>query len=165
MLGSFELLVFEIELVPLVLRIEIVCVDNMIAGPRCRFKDLVGLTVVGLEEALEVEVGVLLLLLSALGRGGATLSGANNRSEHHLVPDGRLRADIVVIVAVTAVRLFVSLPDARQTPFDVKLLAVICCLELNLGLFLGRTHSRARYDRSIRPIRAALNALSRRVKV
>ena len=41
---------------PLIARVEVVCVDDVIAGSGLRFKNLVGLIVVSLEELLKVEV-------------------------------------------------------------------------------------------------------------
>lgn len=61
-LRTLQLLILQVELVPLVLWIEVVSVDNVLIGPCRRFKYLVRLTIVGLQEALEVEVGELLLL-------------------------------------------------------------------------------------------------------
>ena len=56
-LGSFYLLVFEVNLMPLVTRIKVVCVDDMITGACLRLKHLIGLIIVGLEELFEVKVG------------------------------------------------------------------------------------------------------------
>ena len=56
MLGPLYLLALQVELVPLVPRVEVVCVDDVVAGPSCRLKALVCLAVVCLQELLEVEV-------------------------------------------------------------------------------------------------------------
>ena len=46
----------QVELVPLVAWVKVVCVDDVVAGSSLRFKNLVGLIVVSLEELLKVEV-------------------------------------------------------------------------------------------------------------
>lgn len=55
MLGALQLLILQIELVPLIARIKIECVDYVVTGAGCRLKYLIRLVVVGLQEVLEVK--------------------------------------------------------------------------------------------------------------
>lgn len=81
MLGPLQLLVLQVELMPLVLRVEVVSVDDVLVGPGGRFKYLVSLIIVGLQKVLEVEVGELLLSLAVPRRG------LKDWPEDGLVPD------------------------------------------------------------------------------
>lgn len=56
MLCPLYLLALQVELVPLVPRVEVVCVDDVVAGPSCRLKALVCLAVVCLQKLFEVEI-------------------------------------------------------------------------------------------------------------
>ena len=118
MLSLLHLLVFQVRLLPFTSRIEVVGVDDVVAGSGCRFKHLVRLVVVRLQKVLKIEVfcSLTLLLRKALGRAG--------RQVHF---EARLRAHIVspALLAVTTVRVFVVFPDARQTPAKTRLGTVV----------------------------------------
>ena len=69
MLGPLYLLALQVELVPLVPRVEVVCVDDVVASPGRRLKALVRLAVIRLQELLEVKVGGVLRTSVFLGLG------------------------------------------------------------------------------------------------
>ena len=73
---------------PLISRIKVVYVDDVVRGAGPRLEHFVGLIVVGLEEVLEVKEGGRLEILLLLAGGGGL--GWVERSEHVLVEERRL---------------------------------------------------------------------------
>ena len=126
MLGSLQLLIFKVQLVPLVLRVKVVSVDYVVAGPRRRFKHLVCLAVVCLQEAFEIEVSKLVLRRCLIWVESCWC-------DHQLVVDRGLGTNVIVVsralltFAVAAFGLLVTLPYAREalsppTVFDLNFL-------------------------------------------
>ena len=58
-LCSLYLLVLKVQLMPLITRVKVVSVDDMIPGTCCRFKHLICLIVICLQKVLKVEAGII----------------------------------------------------------------------------------------------------------
>ena len=136
-LCSFKLLIFQIQLVPLIVRVEVVSVNDVVASFRCWFEYLVRLAVVSLQKFFEVEVGKLVLWRFLLWVEYFWC-------EHQFFGHRRLRTHIIVMLAalftfaMSAVRLLVALPYASQTlrSFAVIYLNILWTTRWNHALSL-----------------------------
>ena len=126
-----NLLIFQVKLVPLIPRVEVVSVDNVVFVSCSGFKYLVRPAIICLQKGLKVKISTLhLWLLTMTGLGALELV--------EIVVEGGLWADLVavqhgwLVFTVAAVRLFVAFPDARQvlSPLWIWLLRIIVYLNI-----------------------------------